>query len=216
MALASMIPGPVLGFYAVHGALRREVAELASLERGGCRDRLVHRRAELLVRVLRAHHHAEDVVLMPLLRDRRPDLAPQLDELDRQHDALGPLLDALADEPERAVDLRRVLGEHLDAEEAMVVPAWVSSLSAKEHEQFGRDLRRATPLTEAGLMIAWLLDRTPDFARDLGWMHLPATLRAAHRAWWGPRYRSRYVCPARTGARRARTCLDAPAPLVAA
>ena len=196
MALAPMIPAPVLGFYAVHGALRREVADLAALVERASIGRLAHRRAELLVRVLRAHHHAEDVVLTPLLRERRPDLGPDLDVLDRQHDGLGPLLDGLPDDPGLAVELRRTIGEHLDTEEAMVVPAWVTCLSAKEHEQFGRDLRRATPLTEAGVMIAWLLDRTPAHARDLGWMHLPASLRLAHRAWWGPRYRARYECRA--------------------
>ena len=39
-----------------------------------------------------------------------------------------------------------------------MLPMWLASFTADEHERFAARLRRATPLRDAGMMISWLLD----------------------------------------------------------
>ena len=48
-----------------------------------------------------------------------------------------------------------------------MLPVWMASFDAAEHERFAGSLRRSTPLRDAGLMISWLLDTAPDGAFDV-------------------------------------------------
>ena len=65
-----------------------------------------------------------------------------------------------------------------------MLPVWIASFTADEHERFASSLRRATPLRDAGLMISWLLDTAPDDAVDVAWSQVPSSLRLLHRVWW--------------------------------
>jgi hypothetical protein len=76
---------------------------------------------------------------------------------------------------------------------------WLASFSAEEHKRFGRMLQRTTPLGDAGLMIAWLLDATPDAALPVARRHIPASLHAIHKLWWRGRYERRWGRIERTG-----------------
>jgi hypothetical protein len=58
----------------------------------------------------------------------------------------------------------RLVEGHLDREEHLVLPVWMASFTAAEHERFAGSLRRATPLRDAGLMITRLLDTAPTIA----------------------------------------------------
>ena len=73
-----------------------------------------------------------------------------------------------------------------------MLPMWLASFTADEHERFAGSLRRATPLRDAGLMIAWLLDTAPDGAVGVAWEQVPPALRAVHRVWWRRRYERRF------------------------
>lgn len=81
---------------------------------------------------LHGHHTVEDTAVFPDLRGRRAELAPELDTLGAQHHAIDPLLeqgDRLFPDPTRAAEalgvvgeLGRLLAEHLDLEERVVIP----------------------------------------------------------------------------------------------
>jgi hypothetical protein len=181
------LPRAVVGFVGVHLGLRAEAAHVERL-RDADDIRGAARRAELLATVLHHHHRAEDTVLFPALTARQPGAAVTTDVLEEQHVALDVALAALPGDLAGAGDVRRLVEHHLGLEEQHVLPIWMASFTAAEHERFAGSLRRATPVRDAGLMIAWLLDTAPDGAFDVAWDQVPTALRLVHRVWWRRRY----------------------------
>jgi hypothetical protein len=181
------LPRAVLGFVGVHLGLRAEAAHVARLTDAGDLAQ-ARRRAELLARVLHHHHRAEDTVLFPALVDRQPGLVVTTDELEAQHLELDVALNALPGDLTTADGARRLIERHLGQEEHLVLPVWMASFTAAEHDRFADALRRATPLRDAGLMISWLLDTAPDGAFDAAWDQVPPALRMMYRVWWRRRY----------------------------
>jgi iron-sulfur cluster repair protein YtfE (RIC family) len=181
------LPRAVLGFVGVHLGLR---AEVPNIERLYDADDVVkaRQRAALLATVLHHHHQAEDTVLFPALVARHPGLVVTTDELEAQHTELDAVLAGLPDDLATAGRVRDLLDRHLHQEEQLVLPTWLSSFTAAEHERFTSELRRATPLRDAGLMISWLLDTAPGDAVDLARTQVPPSLRLLHRIWWRRRY----------------------------
>ena len=185
------LPSAVMGFAGVHIALRAEAAGIVHAVE--CGDgRRAQRRAALLSRVLAAHHRTEDRLLWPALESRQPGFALTTVELEDQHRHLDALLAVLPDDPAVIHELEPVLRRHLEDEEQRALPVWLASFDADDHERFGRLLRRSTPLGEAGTMISWLLDATPEAVHPAARAHLPAPFRMAHRFWWRHRYEGRY------------------------
>jgi hypothetical protein len=181
------LPRAVVGFMGVHLGLRAEAAHVERLRDHG--DVAGARcRARLLATVLHHHHRAEDEVLFPALVARQPGVAITTDELEAQHIELDRALGGLGDDLATATEVRRLVDRHLSLEEQHVLPVWMASFDAVEHERFASSLRRSTPLRDAGLMISWLLDTAPDGAFDVAWDQVPPALRLAHRAWWRRRY----------------------------
>jgi hypothetical protein len=181
------LPRAVLGFVGVHLGLRAEAAHVERLTDAGDLAR-ARRRAELLARVLHHHHRAEDTVLFPALVARQPGLVVTTDELEAQHIELDVALAALPDDLTTADAARRLVERHLGQEEHLVLPVWMASFTAAEHDQFAAALRRATPLRDAGLMISWLLDTAPEGGFEAAWDQVPPSLRMMHRVWWRRRY----------------------------
>src|SRR5262245_61659787 len=100
MSSASALgPAPVLGFLMVHMALRADVAALVE-EIEDAPGSHLRRRAELLERVVYAHHVGEDDVLLPALEARVPEFDATTSVLAAQHAdldlALGTLRHAAA------------------------------------------------------------------------------------------------------------------------
>ena len=196
------LPGAVLGFVGVHLGLRSEVAAIErAIDDGDLRA--ARRRAALLQRVLYNHHHAEDTVLFPAVRDRHPGAATTTAALEAQHVELDDALVALGQDVTRIETAGRLIERHLVAEEQQVLPLWLAAFSAEEHERFAHRLRRATPLREAGLMISWLLDVSPRGSSEIAWNQVPRSLQLLHRVWW------------KRGYERAFGQLDGPAPVPA-
>ena len=181
------LPRAVLGFVGVHLGLRAEAAHVERLTEAGDLAQ-ARRRAELLARVLHHHHRAEDTVLFPALVDRQPGLVVTTDELEAQHVELDVTLAALPGDLTMAEAARRLVEGHLGEEEHLVLPVWMASFSAEEHDRFAAALRRATPLRDAGLMISWLIDTAPDGAFEAAWDQVPPSLRLMYRVWWRRRY----------------------------
>ncbi len=185
------IPPAVMGFLAVHRALRAETATIEALARTG-RTEQARRRARLLARVLGHHHHAEDTLLWPTLLERAPHLGATLARLEQDHVELDDLLARLPDDLDLAGAVRARLDGHLAAEEEHALPIWLAAFSPAEHERFAATLRRSTPLRDAGLMISWLLDHAPAGMAELATGHLPTPLRLAHQLWWRRTYQWRW------------------------
>lgn len=181
------LPRAVVGFVGVHLGLRAEAAHVERLRDAGDLAG-AHRRARLLATVLHHHHRAEDTVLFPALVTRQPGVSITTDELEAQHAELDEALGHLPHELDSAGDVRHLVERHLGLEEQHVLPVWLASFDAAEHERFAHSLRRSTPLRDAGLMISWLLDTAPDDAFDVAWDQVPPALRLAHRTWWRRRY----------------------------
>lgn len=177
------LPGAVLGFVGVHLGLRSEVGAIERAVDDGDLD-AARRRACLLQRVLYNHHHAEDHVLFPAVRERHPGAQTSTAELEAQHVELDRALAELAADVTRIGTTGRLIERHLVAEEQQVLPLWLAAFTADEHERFAHRLRRATPLREAGLMISWLLDVSPDGATEVAWAQVPRSLQLLHRVWW--------------------------------
>ena len=184
-SFTTFLPAPVLGFLAVHAALRRDCADLAAAAAAGAD---VGDRLALLDRVISAHHHGEDVVLLPLLRSKEPAITDVSELVEQQHVcldvAIGRLRSAAADgriDRDGIDAFGELLDDHLALEEQHVLPTWVESLSAAEHERFGHRLRRATPWRDIAIVVPWLLDAVPDPFRQVAERELPAPVRFAYR-----------------------------------
>jgi hemerythrin-like domain-containing protein len=144
----------------LHDALRREFRLLPALVRDAAGDdaervRVIAGHIEFLTTILHAHHRGEDLVLWPALRERGPEeLAAairvmeghhgQIDQLSRQVAAdltawrAGAGASA-AGSLARGLDrLTAVLGEHLGAEEAHILPVAAKHVTQAEWDQMGR------------------------------------------------------------------------------
>ncbi|MER7821953.1 hemerythrin domain-containing protein [Streptomyces sp. NPDC096097] len=190
--------------YAVHDALRRELAYLDRITISTDRDpRHLPTTAgwALFKRALHAHHTAEDDALWPALRrrlaDNPKDLA-LLEALEAEHAAIDPLIEALDTalaDPE--VDQLRLgvltdalatgLAGHLAHEEDAALPLVQRALTA---EQWGHFVEVHAQLIgpDAPLLLPWLLDGAdePTVAKLLA--PLPASIRAVYTADWAPAY----------------------------
>jgi Hemerythrin HHE cation binding domain len=126
--------------YAVHDAFRRElepVAQMTARSEGW----------DFFERFLQAHHVAEDDALWPVLRERvagRAEDLALLDDMEAEHAALGPLLDAIDDGLDRGesapgarADLAARLQEHLAHEEEAGLPLIDRTLGTEQWIEFG-------------------------------------------------------------------------------
>ncbi|MFD6231790.1 hemerythrin domain-containing protein [Streptomyces sp. NPDC060232] len=190
--------------YAMHDALRRELARLDRITIGTDRDpRHLPTTAgwTLFKRALHAHHTAEDEALWPALRRRlarRPQDLALLEAMEAEHAAIDPLIEAidaaLAD-PE--VDQLRLgvltdalttgLAGHLEHEEDAAVPLIRRALTAEQQGHFGRVHAQLIGL-DAPLLLPWLLDGADEPTAQKLLAPLPASVRAAYTAEWAPAY----------------------------
>jgi iron-sulfur cluster repair protein YtfE (RIC family) len=119
----------------IHGHLRQQLAALLSdfPDEPADLSEQLRERCLSACDVLQAHHANESTRGFPLLHRRFPDLAPVLEQLGREHDALAELrrqvldlLDAGGDAVRVQGELRRLAAEmeaHFDREEQQLLPA---------------------------------------------------------------------------------------------
>jgi hemerythrin-like domain-containing protein len=106
-----------------------------------------------------SHHGVEDTIFFPALRERAPDRAAVLDQLDGEHHVLDGLMEdsraaiegiVTGDRPDRAAELLRrlahVMDDHLDLEDREVVPHFDRHFSVAEYD----DLTKAA-MKQVGL-----------------------------------------------------------------
>jgi hemerythrin-like domain-containing protein len=94
-----------------------------------------------------SHHGVEDTIFFPALRERVPQMAAVLDQLDAEHHLLDRLMEesreaiegvVVGDDPARAAELLHrladVMDDHLDLEDREVVPQFARWFSVVEYE----------------------------------------------------------------------------------
>jgi iron-sulfur cluster repair protein YtfE (RIC family) len=176
--------------YAVHDALRRDletVAQMAGRSAGW----------DLFERFLHAHHLAEDDALWPVLREalvgRVEDLV-LLDEMEAEHAALGPLLEAIeaaldrgGSAPAARADLAARLREHLAHEEEAALPVIDRTLREEQWMQFG-EASAATIGPDMPTFLPWLLDGADAERTKAVLGSLPEPAQQAYRHEWRPAY----------------------------
>ncbi|MEU7601951.1 hemerythrin domain-containing protein [Streptomyces sp. NPDC041003] len=190
--------------FAMHDALRRELAHLDRMTTGADRDpRQLPATAgwALLKKAFRAHHRAEDEVLWPALRRRLPGRPKDLvlvEAMEAEHAAIEPLIkaiDAALADPE--VDQLRLgvladalvtgLTGHLKHEEDAALPLIRRVLTAEQGGHFGR-VQAQLLGPDAPLLLPWLLDGADEPTVEKLLAPLPPTIRVAYAAEWAPAY----------------------------
>jgi hypothetical protein len=179
--------------YAFHDALRRDLESVARMTA----------RSEgwnLFERFLRAHHDAEDDALWPVLREaligQTEDLS-LLDEMEAEHAALGPLLEAIDDAldggtsaPEARTDLAARLQEHLTHEEEEALPVIDRTLNDEQWMQFGEaSVARIGP--DMPILLPWVLDGADAERTKAALGSLPEPVQQEYRNEWQPAYAAR-------------------------
>jgi hemerythrin-like domain-containing protein len=127
-----------------------------------------------------AHHGIEDVIFFPALRQRVPEAADVLDELDGEHHALDRLMLECTREIDRVVDgaaptaavaaLRRladVMHEHLDLEDREVVPLFGEHFSAEEYAALTQAAAKQMGIgKQAAFTVPYVASWAPQEERD--------------------------------------------------
>jgi hypothetical protein len=219
MSMAPTAPADTNMMRIVHNALRRDLrrarTSLACIPAPDDRQRAaIVEHLGWMMAFLEAHHESEDLGLYPLARDRDPSIAPLLDDMARDHQAVATAILAVQiaatdtgsiDHTEMvdAIDgLCDVLLPHLEREENEVMPVVSRVITIAEwrdiEQRYNLD---GKSMSQLGMEGHWLIDgaTTQDRARVLGLVPLLPRLllvygfghsyRKRQRACWNPRRR---------------------------
>lgn len=191
--------------YAVHDALRRDLAQISRISARMDDDpqRILHSALgwQMFKKFLQIHHTSEDVTVWPVMREElagRPDDLALVDAMEAEHAKIDPLLaaidEALLDRDygfQRLGDLVDALTtdltDHLSHEEREALDLIDATLSPEQWQRFSED-HRARVGDDARRYLPWLLDgATADRAASV-LKRMPEMLLAAYREEWGPAY----------------------------
>lgn len=209
----------------VHQALRRDLdratTALEATPPPGDRQRTaIAGHLDWMMAFLRAHHESEDEGLYPLVRQRRPDAADILDQMNDDHREIARSIEAVdtaastyatsAGQPARAGlvaaigELREVLLPHLRREEEQVMPIVSETLTESEWNAIEQEHNvKPKGITQLGKEGHWLIDgaSADDRAKVLGLV--PAVPRFVLLHGFGRSYRpQRDACWRPSAARR--------------
>jgi hemerythrin-like domain-containing protein len=191
--------------YAVHDALRRDLAQICRIAARTDDDpQAILRSAigwQMFKKFLQIHHTSEDVTVWPVMRTElagRPDDLALVDAMEAEHAKIDPLLaaidEALIDRDygfQRLGDLADALATdlsgHLTHEERDALDLIDATLSPEQWQRFSED-HRARVGDDARTYLPWLLDGgSADRAASV-LKRMPEQLLAAYRDEWGPSY----------------------------
>jgi Hemerythrin HHE cation binding domain len=176
--------------FAYHDALRRDLERVTWMTARSAGW-------NLFKRFLHVHHAAEDEALWPVMRQAligHTDDVALLDEMEAEHAALGPLLDAIDEALDRGdsapgarVDLAARLREHLTHEEDAALPVVDRTLDEEQWMRFGEaSAQKVGP--DMPTFLPWLLDGADDDRAKAMLNHLPEPAQQSFLNDWKPTY----------------------------
>ena len=204
----------------VHRAFRRVLALIPRLVRAvpagdTKRAAVVAGHARLALQGLHLHHTGEDELLWPKLLQRDPPDAELVYRMEAQHhvveelvDRLGPAITRWVAEARPAVSeevastfdrLGAVLLEHLDDEEAHILPIAARTITQAEWDELSEHGTSKMSPSQLPLMFGMVLEDATPKERVSMMAILPAPVRLLMRTYGAWRYR-RYVSAVRGGA----------------
>jgi hemerythrin-like domain-containing protein len=194
----------------VHRAFRRELAVIPHLVRavpaGDTKGAaVVAQHARLVLLGLHLHHTGEDELLWPKLLQRDPPDAELIHRMEVQHhvveelvDRLGPAVTrwvaearpAVSEEVASAVErLRTALLEHLDDEEAHILPIAARAVTQEEWDELGQHGTSGMTPSQLPLMFGMVMEEATPEEHDMMMAVLPAPARLLMRTYGAWRYR---------------------------
>jgi hemerythrin-like domain-containing protein len=201
----------------VHRVFRRElrlIPELILATPRGALERAVTiaGHARLVLNGLHLHHTSEDDLLWPWLTERAPEAAAVIGRMESQHavveDLLGRIEPALRrwevearpavgrEVADLLAQLRTPLIEHLDEEEARVLPLIAAYVTPEEWAAVGEAGVAKMTRAELPLMFGAVMEDADDDERRVLLAVLPFPARLLMRIWGGAHYR-RYITKVR-------------------
>lgn len=201
----------------VHRAFRREFRLAPDLIRGVAagdtgRAGIVADHVSDLIWGLHHHHRGEDELLWPKLLDRAAPRRELIELMEVQHrriseglDGLQPLIGPWRDTgavPAGSAlataldDLRAALVEHLDQEEAEILPLAAEHLSVAEWNELGESAVKSLPKNKRLIFLGMVLEDTSDEEQAAMIANLPPPVRVLWRV-FGARGYARYVAKVR-------------------
>jgi hypothetical protein len=190
-------PADVSFMYAMHNAMRRD---LARLERASADLSSARGGWEVFREELEFHHRAEDDDLWPQLR---PMIDTQdqrvIDEMVAEHARVTPAIEKVARalngqaDAEPAVDaFVRLVREHLDHEEALALPIVERCFSDVDWHRYMRTERRKRG-SKGTQFLVWVLDDAAPSDAATVLQELPPPARLVYRSVLKPRYDARHL-----------------------
>ena len=185
----------------IHGVIRREIGRLPRLFRSAANDpsrsKIIGAHAREMLDFLHTHHTGEDLLLFPLLRERRV-LDPELmDRMDAQHAQVNDAVVAInAELPTWTTSADAAAGErmaacidttmptligHLDEEEQKLLPVVSVTLTQSEWDALGKHGISAIPVTRRLVTLGYITEETDDAERQKFMQVLPAPVRLAYK-----------------------------------
>jgi hemerythrin-like domain-containing protein len=199
----------------IHRFFRRELAAVPALVRTTAegdleRAAVVGEHVDFVLTSLHVHHTTEDELLWPKLLERAPLDAELVHTMERQHHAVEAVVAQAEDaratwtaRPTRAdgerlavlvEQLRTALVEHLDLEEAELLPVVEQHLSGEEWAELAEHGKDATPRRQLPLLFGAFLEDADEEEREQLLSGVPQPIRFFLRtagAWQYRRYINR-------------------------
>jgi hemerythrin-like domain-containing protein len=203
----------------IHRVFRRELTALPGLVRQAptgdtARAQIVGQHAEFVLAGLQLHHEGEDENLWPLLLERATPSTDLIQTMQAQHERVHEAVDTatglleswrrtptseLGEELARAVEqLNEALFEHLDAEEAEILPLAEQHVSVAEWARLGEHGRDSMTRDQLPIMFGAILEEADPSEKAQMMALLPPPIRLFMKTLGARRYR-RYIGQVRAG-----------------
>jgi hemerythrin-like domain-containing protein len=185
----------------IHRVIRREIGQLPRLFRAAAgdpaRSKIIGGHTREMLDFLHTHHTGEDLLLFPLLRERRV-LDPELmDRMDAQHAQVNDAVVAINSElPAWTTSADAAAGErmaasidttmptligHLDEEEQKLLPVVSVTLTQGEWDALAKHSMSAIPVTRRLVILGYITEETDDAERQKLMQAVPAPARLAYK-----------------------------------
>jgi len=164
----------------------------------------------VLERGLHTHHEHEDSDFFPMIAAASPDQLPLIEQLEREHQELVALLDAVdtaiaalvaapTDATRSAVHdaiaaVRDTLVPHLDVEDEKLLPAAAATVDTKQWDDASERALRATPKADLPIVAGVLDEVARSLPRDRQPPPPPLALRMMLALSWRRRY-AKFLAP---------------------